>query len=74
LRNYLDAIEKQIDDKEVVNEVLPSENKPTDNKRLFRDTDNAMLVGVAAGLAKYFGIDVLLGKYRLRLQTCKTAR
>src|SRR5437899_743338 len=28
-------------------------------KRLFRDTDNAMLAGVAAGLASYFGIDVL---------------
>lgn len=29
-------------------------------KRLFRDTENAMLAGVAAGLAKYFGVDVLL--------------
>jgi phage shock protein PspC (stress-responsive transcriptional regulator) len=28
-------------------------------KRLFRDTENAMLAGVASGLANYFGIDVL---------------
>lgn len=26
-------------------------------KRLFRDTENAMIAGVAAGLGKYFGID-----------------
>lgn len=32
----------------------------TDTKRLFRDTDNAMVAGVASGLAAYFGIDVLL--------------
>src|SRR5579885_3003693 len=31
-----------------------------EGKRLFRDTDNAMVAGVAAGLAQYFGIDVLL--------------
>lgn len=35
-------------------------DRPTDAKRLFRDTDNAMLAGVAAGLANYFGIDVLI--------------
>ena len=29
-------------------------------KRLFRDTDNAMVAGVASGLSKYFGLDVLL--------------
>jgi phage shock protein PspC (stress-responsive transcriptional regulator) len=34
--------------------------KSTDSKRLFRDTDAAMLAGVAAGLANYFGVDVLL--------------
>jgi len=31
-----------------------------DTKRLFRDTDNAMVAGVASGLAMYFGVDVLL--------------
>jgi phage shock protein PspC (stress-responsive transcriptional regulator) len=31
-----------------------------DTKRLFRDTDNAMLAGVSAGLASYFGVDVLI--------------
>jgi phage shock protein PspC (stress-responsive transcriptional regulator) len=35
-------------------------DRPTDTKRLFRDTNNAMLAGVAAGLANYFGIDVLI--------------
>lgn len=29
-------------------------------KRLYRDTDNAMVAGVAAGLGKYFGIDPLI--------------
>ncbi|HSX45910.1 MAG TPA: PspC domain-containing protein [Candidatus Saccharimonadia bacterium] len=31
-----------------------------ETKRLFRDTDDAMLAGVAAGLGKYFGVDALL--------------
>jgi len=35
-------------------------HKQSDNKRLFRDTDNAMIAGVAAGLAEYFHLDVLL--------------
>lgn len=104
LKTYLAAIKKQVDDKEVVEEIelrmaellmehginankviLPADvdfikrqlGDPTDfkddehapsspstavvgNRRLFRDTDNAMLAGVAAGLSKYFGIDVLL--------------
>lgn len=39
----------------------PAVERPSsDTKRLFRDTDNAMLAGVAAGLANYFGIDALL--------------
>ena len=101
LRAYLDAIKKQVGDKEVVDEVelrmtellaehgvvgdkviLPADvdflkeqlgnpkdfkedadttdisDKPSDTKRLFRDTDNAMLAGVASGLAAYSGIDV----------------
>ncbi len=29
-------------------------------KRLFRDTDNAMLAGVAAGLGKYFGVEAVI--------------
>jgi phage shock protein PspC (stress-responsive transcriptional regulator) len=36
------------------------EHGASGTKRLFRDTDNAMLAGVAAGLASYFGVDVLL--------------
>lgn len=103
LRDYLDAIEKQVGDKDVVEEVelrmaeLLNEHgvsgdkvvlvkdvdflkgqlgEPRDfegdeksaeplqlsnvSKRLFRDTDNAMLAGVASGLSAYFGVDVLL--------------
>lgn len=37
-----------------------SSNAQPDSKRLFRDTDNAMIAGVAAGLAEYFGLDALL--------------
>jgi len=34
--------------------------EPNPSKRLFRDTENGMLAGVAAGLANYFGIDALI--------------
>lgn len=37
-----------------------SEETSTSRKRLFRDTDTAIIAGVASGLANYFGIDVLL--------------
>jgi phage shock protein PspC (stress-responsive transcriptional regulator) len=107
LRQYLDAIEKQVKDKDVLNEVelrmaellaehnvtgdkvilpddvsflkeqlgepkdfkeegeadneeLVADQKPAETKRLFRDTDDAMIAGVASGLAKYFGVDVLI--------------
>lgn len=30
------------------------------SRHLFRDTDNAMVAGVAAGLARYFGIDAVI--------------
>ena len=40
-------------------EELPAD-KPMGGKQLFRDTDNAMLAGVASGLSNYFGIDVLV--------------
>jgi phage shock protein PspC (stress-responsive transcriptional regulator) len=102
LRDYLDAIAKQVDDKDVVDEVelrmaellaehgvrgnkvvLPKDigflkkqlGNPkdfkedesetgaeilSDDKKLFRDTENGMLAGVAAGLAVYLGLDVIL--------------
>jgi phage shock protein PspC (stress-responsive transcriptional regulator) len=43
-------------------EVEASKHKEQDqtSKRLFRDTDNAMIAGVSAGLANYFGLDVVL--------------
>ena len=103
LRNYLDAIERQVNDKDVIHEIEirmaellaergisgeqvilpadvtflqeqlgnpkdfaegsedgPEETGPIDTKHLFRDTDNAMIAGVAAGLANYFGVDALI--------------
>lgn len=104
LRSYLDAIEKQVGEKDVVDEIelrmaellaehginaskvilssdiefLKSQlGNPTDftedtseasytvpkqseTKRLFRDTNNAVVAGVASGLAQYFGIDVMI--------------
>ncbi|MEO8104901.1 MAG: PspC domain-containing protein [Candidatus Saccharibacteria bacterium] len=41
-------------------DALPSPAGDKPHKQLFRDTDNALIAGVAAGLASYFGIDVLL--------------
>jgi len=104
LRNYLDAIKKQVEDKDVVDEIelrmselltehgitgnkvivsddvdflkmqlgnpkdftdeddvaAHTDDKQSETKRLFRDTDHAMIAGVAAGLAQYFGVEVLL--------------
>jgi phage shock protein PspC (stress-responsive transcriptional regulator) len=104
LKAYLAAIEKQVSDKDVVQEVelrisellaergitgdkvvlpadvdylkqqlgnprdfsddeeAPEAAKPENkiNKRLFRDTDNALVAGVAAGFAAYTGLDVVL--------------
>ena len=104
LKSYLEAIEKQVEDKDVMEEIelrmaelltehgintdkviLPEDvdflkeqlgnpkdfkedddeasslgSKKTESKRLFRNTDNAMIAGVASGLAQYFGLDVIL--------------
>jgi phage shock protein PspC (stress-responsive transcriptional regulator) len=116
LRSYLDAIKKQVDDKDVVEEIelrmaeLLIEHGITGNKvvllkdvsflikqlgdpkefnedgeepvevygsaeskRLFRDIDNAMLAGVAAGLSKYLGLDVVLVRILFIIFTLITA-
>lgn len=112
LRSYLDAIEKQVNDKDVVEEVelrmaelltehgikgnkviLPKDitflkNQlghpedfkdedsdsaasviPAESKKLFRDTDNGMIAGVAAGLSAYLGLDVVLVRILLVVGT-----
>jgi phage shock protein PspC (stress-responsive transcriptional regulator) len=46
----------EADDEPAAKETKPEETA----KRLFRDTDNAMIAGVAAGLARYFGIDAVI--------------
>lgn len=104
LKTYLDAIERKVHDKEVVNEVelrmselltergvttekvilaedveylqgqlgnpndfseddeAPNDSATDENvsKKFFRDTDNALIAGVAAGIANYFGTDATL--------------
>jgi phage shock protein PspC (stress-responsive transcriptional regulator) len=104
LKNYLSAIEKEVDDKEVMSEVelriaellderglsgdkvvlsadiadvmeqlgSPADFSGKDDvveepaaaekpaKRLFRDTDNALIAGVSAGIANYTGLDVVI--------------
>jgi phage shock protein PspC (stress-responsive transcriptional regulator) len=45
---------------ESVSETSTTASKQSETKRLFRDTDNAMIAGVASGLAHYFGIDVVI--------------
>jgi len=37
-----------------------SESKPTGAKRLYRDTDDVIIGGVASGIAKYFNIDPVI--------------
>ena len=111
LRAYLDAIEKQIADKDVIEEielrmaellaehgirgnkvVLPKDvdflkqqlgnpkdfkedesdeaaDASSEDKKLFRDTSNGMLAGVAAGLAAYLGLDVILVRILFILAT-----
>jgi phage shock protein PspC (stress-responsive transcriptional regulator) len=103
LNAYLEAIKKQVNDPEVINEVetrmaellhehdiqgekvvlskdvdylksqlgspedfgeepeaTTSKDEDTGNKRLFRNTDAAVVAGVAAGIANYFGLDAVL--------------
>jgi len=43
-------------DEEPSREEEPAESSP---KRLFRNTDSAMIAGVASGLSSYFGVDVV---------------
>jgi phage shock protein PspC (stress-responsive transcriptional regulator) len=47
------------DFKEDGDETPPTASQQSSSKRLFRNTNNAMIAGVASGLAEYFGIDVL---------------
>jgi phage shock protein PspC (stress-responsive transcriptional regulator) len=49
---------KEEDDDEAPREQPADDGKQS--KRLFRDTDNAMLAGVCAGLGKYFGVDATI--------------
>ncbi len=56
LGNPKDFADSETDDTEPDTQTA----KQTEPKRLFRDTDNAMLAGVAAGLANYVGIDPII--------------
>jgi len=60
LPDDVDFLKEQLgnpnDFKDEEDEAHTTSDKQADNKRLFRDTDNAMIAGVAAGLAQYFGV------------------
>ncbi|HEV2403012.1 MAG TPA: PspC domain-containing protein [Candidatus Saccharimonadales bacterium] len=56
-----------------VDDSTESQKDLPDTKRLFRDTDNAIIAGVAAGLARYFGFDVLLVRILFVIFTFVTA-
>jgi len=117
LRSYLNAIEKEVNEKEVTREIeirmaelliehgitkdkviLPTDidylkaqlgapkdfseddvdqaanvQNSNENRKLFRDTDNAVIAGVSSGLAKYFGLDVLLIRILFVIITIFTA-
>jgi phage shock protein PspC (stress-responsive transcriptional regulator) len=64
LQDDVDFLKHQLgnpkDFKEDEDESQADGDKQSTGRRLFRDTDNAMIAGVAAGLSKYFGVDVLL--------------
>ena len=57
LKDQLGDPEDFSDDSESF-ETPKADDKTT--KRLFRDTDNAMVAGVAAGVASYFGLDAII--------------
>ncbi len=64
LQKDVDYLKEQLgtpsDFSEDVNETDDEAEDAGAARRLFRDTDKAMIAGVAAGLAKYLGIDVII--------------
>jgi len=73
----IDFLKEQLgnpkDFKEDEEETGTNNKKVTDHKRLFRDTDKALIAGVSAGLAEYFGLDVLLIRILFVIATIITA-
>ena len=55
-KDYVDEEENENSDEK---KVYSEENQKSD-RRLFRDTDNATIAGVAAGIANFFNIDVVI--------------
>lgn len=64
LGSDIDYLQQQLGDPKDFSEDADSTaaqpGKEATAKQLFRDTENGMIAGVAAGLAAYFGIDVVL--------------
>ncbi|HXE10282.1 MAG TPA: PspC domain-containing protein [Verrucomicrobiae bacterium] len=60
----IDYLKEQLGTPEDFSEEEPVEEskkaQEAGSKRLFRDPDNALVAGVAAGVANYFGLDVVL--------------
>lgn len=48
------------DDQEPTSQSIPEEPFHTQEKRLYRDIDNAKIAGVCAGLSNYFHVDVIV--------------
>ncbi|MDL2341657.1 MAG: PspC domain-containing protein [Patescibacteria group bacterium] len=64
LEQDVDYLKQQLGDPKDFSDTNSDESTQTDNlpatKQLFRDPEHGMVAGVAAGLAAYFGVDVLL--------------
>jgi len=56
----IDFLKSQLGDPEDFKDDSETTSETPPGRRLFRDTKGAMLAGVAAGLANYFGLDVLI--------------
>jgi len=56
----IDYLKSQLGDPEDFKDDDDESELTTKTRRLFRDTDSGIIAGVASGLSKYFGLDVLL--------------
>ena len=55
-----DYVDEDIQDNEESKEESASSSNGKSEKRLFRDTDNAVIAGVCSGIANFFSIDVVI--------------
>ena len=60
LGNPEDFVDQDEDDEDNENSAFENATRGPNEKRLFRDEDNAAIGGVCAGIANYFNVDVVL--------------